>query len=1030
MYLNCHSYYSFKYGTMSPEQLLQEAQEKGISCLALTDINNTSGILDFFRLAKGHSIKPVAGIDFRNGMEQQFIGLAKNIHGFKELNDLLSTHLRNGKPFKNSAPPFDDAFIIYPFKNVQHQLRENEFIGIKISDLNKLPFSDTRHLRNKFVVLHPVTFLEKDTRIVPGRKEPVTFLTKHIHYAHRLLRAMDNNTLISKLQKTEIADAGEIMFPKNKLRNLFADYSYATENTNRILDECTIDFSKPLNKNKRLFTGSVAQDKELLLTECEKGMQYRYGNADDKIRLRYEKEIKTITEMGFTSYFLINWDIVRYAREQGLFYVGRGSGANSMVAYLLNITDVDPVDLDLYFERFINTSRKNPPDFDIDFSSNERNKIIEYIFKKHGEKCTALLATYSTMQENAVLRELGKVYGLPKNEIDALTDEVLLQPGEINKYLLAYSHFLKDFPNHLSIHAGGILISEEAIHCYTATNFPPKEFPLTQFSMLEAEDIGLNKFDILAQRGLGKIKDAVEIIKRNKNIDIDIHEVEKFKNDEGIKNNLQHAKLMGCFYVESPAMRMLLTKLKATTYLHLIAASSIIRPGVAQSGMMREYILRFHDESRRTYPNQLMKDLLEETFGVMVYQEDVIKVAHYFGKLSLEESDKLRRGMGGKYKGREEFWAVKDTFFSNCRKEGYDEKLIYAIWNQMESFGGYAFAKGHSASYAVESYQCMFLKTYYPLEFMVAVINNGGGFYATEYYVQEARLCGGTIHAPDTNRSESLTTIYGDDIFLGFHLIAELEKNVAEKILEERNRDGQFLSLENFMKRVSIAVEQLRILIRIGAFRFTGRTKKQLLWDIHAVIGAHKKTETKRELFEVGNKKFQLPELYQGKFDDAFDEIEILGFPLRSPFTLLKSEFYHKDTKARRESTFVSSCLRGEDLLRTSSELPNHLGKTISIIGYSVTRKRTRTKKGDEMSFGTFLDSNGEWIDTTHFPNVLKSFPFTGKGCYLITGKVVEEFGFYSLDVSEMKLLEMYSRNDEPVPEIHSPIESETHMLK
>jgi DNA polymerase III subunit alpha len=1006
MYLNSHTYYSFKYGTMSPEQLLAEAKQKGIAQIALTDINNTSGILDFFRLAPKYNVKPVAGIDFRNGAEQKFIGIAKNINGFKELNDLLSKHLGNGEPFENSASPFDDAWVIYPFSKVKRKLRENEFIGIKPSELNKLIFSDVKYLRNKLVVLQPVTFLEKDMRIIPGKREAVTFFTNHIHYAHRLIRAMDNNTLISKLDKSEVADKSEIMLTESKLRQVFSDYSFAIENTSRLLNECHIDFSKPENKNKSLFTGSIAGDEELLRKECKKGMQYRYGNADNKIQQRYEKEIKTIIDMGFTSYFLINWDIVRYARNQGLFYVGRGSGANSMVAYLLNITDVDPIDLDLYFERFINTSRKNPPDFDIDFSSNERNKIIEYIFKKYGEEHTALLATYSTLQENAVLRELGKVYGLPKNEIDTLTDDMLLQPGKINKYLLAYSHFLKDFPSHLSIHAGGVLISDKPIHCYTATNFPPKEFSLTQFSMLEAEDIGLNKFDILAQRGLGKIKDAVEIIRQNKNVDIDIHEIEKFKKDDAIKANLQNANLMGCFYVESPAMRMLLTKLKATTYLHLVAASSIIRPGVAQSGMMREYILRFHHPERRQYAHSLMKDLMEETFGVMVYQEDVIKVAHHFGKLTLEESDKLRRGMGGKYRGRKEFLAVRDVFFSNCRKEGYDEKLIEEVWRQMESFGGYAFAKGHSASYAVESYQCMFLKTYYPLEYMVAVINNGGGFYALEFYVHEAKQCGATIHLPDINKSDYFTCIYNKDIYLGLNLLKDSEKNTSEKILTERNLHGNFSSLEDFMKRVSVSVEQLRILIRIGAFRFTGRTKKQLLWDIHSIIGANKKTEVRNELFEVSNRKFQLPELYDGKFDDAFDELEILGFSLCSPFELLTSP-------SAPLSRFTSGQAGRGEKVEFASELKNHLGKIVSIVGYLVTTKYARTKHGDEMNFGTFLDKNGKWIDTTHFPQVVKQYPFTGRRCcYLITGKVVVEFGFYSLDVVEMRRLDFITREE------------------
>lgn len=347
-------------------------------------------------------------------------------------------------------------------------------------------------------------------------------------------------------------------------------------------------------------------------------------------------------------------------------------------------------------------------------------------------------------------------------------------------------------------------------------------------------------------------------------------------------------------------------------------------------------------------------------------------------------------------------------------KKGYPDEITKEVWRQIESFAGYAFSKGHSASYAVESYQCMYLKTHYPLEYMVAVMNNGGGFYGTEFYVHEARMCGATVHAPDINKSLHHATIYGSDIYLGFHFIAELETHTSEIILEERNRNGEFMSLEDFMKRVSISVEQLRILIRIDTFRFTGRTKQQLLWNIHSIIGGEKKTKAEKELFETDRKKFQLPELYFNKIDDVWDEMEILGFPLCSPFELIKEKIERSGTEAQSKSLTseisASSRLCVKNLLSVAAEFHSHSGKIISIVGYMVTRKNTRTKKGDGMAFGTFLDKEGGWIDTTHFPNALKQFPFIGRGCYLITGKVVEEFGFYSLDVTAMKRLDYVER--------------------
>jgi len=991
---------------MSPKQLFAEAEQKEITQIALTDINNTSGILDFFRLAGKYGIKPVAGIDFRNAspltpLQRRggFIGIAKNGNGFYELNKFLSECSVSGETvIPENIPEFENAFVIFPFIPAHCPLRENEFIGVKISDLNKLKFSEWKNDPHKLVALHPVTFRNK-----------IDFNT------HRLLRAIDKNTLLSKLDKSEQAQPDEIILPENELQRIYSDYPQAIYNTQRLLEQCGINFEYGKNKNLKYFTGNAKDDEDLLLQLCNENFSYRYPEKNEKIAARFKKEIGVITSQGFTSYFLINWDIVRYAQEKNYFYVGRGSGANSMVAYLLKITDVDPIELDLYFERFINPSRTNPPDFDIDFSSDERDDVIDYIFyrspygKKYKDR-VALLATYSTFQWDATIRELGKVFGLPKSEIDSFFDPGNKKTDHISSLILNYGKRLIDFPNHLSIHAGGILIADKSIHNYTATVLPPKNFPLTQFSMLEAEDAGLYKFDILAQRGLGKVRDAVEVIRQNTGDEIDIHNVEQFKQDIRVRKNLETANLMGCFYVESPAMRMLLTKLEAKTYLDLVAASSIIRPGVASSGMMREYILRFKGKAPTYETPKAVYDILHDTFGVMVYQEDVIKVAYHFAGLTFGEADMLRRGMSGKYRGRDEFQKVEKKFFDNCKEKGYDDKVTKEVWRQIESFAGYAFSKGHSASYAVESYQCMFLKTYYPLEYMVAVINNGGGFYGVEFYVHEARQCGGIIHLPDINKSEHFTCIYGDNIYLGFHLIKELETNTSEKVFAERNQNGKFSSLDNFMKRVSISVEQLRILIRIGAFRFTGRTKKQLLWDIHSIIGANKKTEVRKELFEISNRKFQLPELHQGKYDDAFDEREILDFPLCSPFEMIAPSPDLAQAGSNVHRTFALRGGRENGQLtplriELAAELKNYKGKIVEIVGYYVTSKHTQTKHKQHMMFGTFLDKDGYFFDTTHFPKVAEQFPFTGRGCYLIKGKVAEEFGFYSLDVSEMKRL-------------------------
>ena len=366
----------------------------------------------------------------------------------------------------------------------------------------------------------------------------------------------------------------------------------------------------------------------------------------------------------------------------------------------------------------------------------------------------------------------------------------------------------------------------------------------------------------------------------------------------------------------------------------------------------------------------------------MVYQEDVIKVAHYFAGLSLSEADVLRRGMSGKYRSRQEFAQVKEKFFENCRNKGYSNKLIADVWRQIESFAGYAFAKGHSASYAVESYQSLFLKAYYPLEYMVAVINNFGGFYRTEIYVNEARMLGAIIHEPCINKSESETIISGKDIYLGFQHLHELEERVAERILTERSKNGPFKDFDDFLGRLPVSLEQITLLIRIDAFRFTGVNKRELLWKAHLMAHKTENTSIQGELFKPKPKNYSVPDLPRSKYEDAFDQMELLGFSLFNPFSLLVS--------------------RPRNML-LASDLKNYPGKVITIWGYLVTIKYTITIKNQRMNFGTFLDREGYFFDTTHFPDIAAAFPFRGKGVYAVTGKVVEEFGFYSIEVTGMK---------------------------
>lgn len=987
MYLNTHSAYSLRFGIMTPEKLLQEASARGVHSFVLSDINNTSGWFEILADAKKFNIDVKCGIEFKNGNTTLFIGIAKNPHGFAELNRYLSGFLKLKLPIPPLAPEFEHVYIIYPYQSgIIFHLRDNEYVGIRKKDLSRFRYEKQHLPKEKLVALNTVTFAAKKD-----------------FNAHRILRAIDGNTIITKLTPEDIDNPLHQFETYDQLTADFMDEKYLLEQAQQLIDNCDFPFEYHTNKNIRIFTGSEKDDIDKLLQLTYEGVITRYGKINKTVQDRINKELDIVIQKGFVSYFLINWDIIRYAKSKNYFTIGRGSGANSLIAYCIGVTDVDPIELDLYFERFINLFRATPPDFDLDFSWKDREDVTDYIFKKHGDDHTALLATYTTFKSRSFIREVAKTFGLPKYEIDAMVKnygesifgDAIKIPDKIARSIYSYGNYLHGNPNYLSIHAGGILLSEQPIYYYTATHLPPKGFATTQFDMHVAEDIGLYKFDILSQRGLGHIKEAVEIVQANKGISIDITPVAKFKQDPLLNQNLVKGNTIGCFYIESPAMRSLLNKLLCDNYLTLVAASSIIRPGVAQSGMMDEYIRRHRFPEQRNRIHPVMGDIMPDTYGVMVYQEDVIKVAHYFAKLTLSEADVLRRGMSGKSRSKDEFQRIKQKYFENCNALNYSKELIDDVWHQIESFAGYSFAKGHSASYAVESYQSLYLKTYFPLEFMVAVVNNFGGFYTAELYLHEARKAGAHLEAPCVNKSNYTTCIYDETIYVGFIHLSGLESNVAERLLAERAANGPFHDFDDFMTRVAINLEQLEILITINAFRFIGVAKRELLIEAYRRLNKSKKTIPASTLFNTGAPTpYQFPELHLDKREDAWDEIKLLGFPLTSPFGLIDDPQ-----------------INNRRLIRVK-DFPEHVGATVEIIGYLIITKHTATKKGEHMYLGTFLDEDGNWLDTAHFPASAKKYRFKGKACYLLKGTIQESFSAYTLIVNEMYHLKMWLPKD------------------
>ncbi|MES2418909.1 MAG: DNA polymerase III subunit alpha [Bacteroidota bacterium] len=979
MFLNVHSQYSLRYGTMNIKELIAQVRAKNIHQLVLTDINNSTGCMELIRLCRkegfdqednegkikpAYQIKPIIGIEFRRNHKLLYIGIAKNKEGMKELNDFLTHHNLNELPLPDKPFQFNHAFVIFPYGS-KTVLLENEYLGIRSSELYKIAGKSITAIWDKLVVWQPVTVSDKLT-----------------HRLHQYLCAIGLNTVLGKLKEGNYCQPDEQFIAEEELKEKFAAHDFIIANTQKLLDSCSTDDYIFGKKNKKNFTSSAQEDLEYLTKLAMDGLNYRYG-ANHKIALkRVKNELKVIAELDFCAYFLITWDIVRYAMEEkGYYHVGRGSGANSIVAYCLKITDVDPIALDLYFERFLNHKRSSPPDFDIDFSWDERPDIQNYIFKKYPN--TALLGTMSSFKDRAIIREIGKVMGLPKSEIDDFTDptkDSLNRNNPVYLRILAINGFMKNMPNQRSIHAGGILIGEEPLTYYTALDLPPKGLPTVQWDMYEAEAIGLDKYDILSQRGIGHIREAVQLILKNKNKSIDIHDFKSFKEDPNLNAQLRAGTPIGCFYIESPAMRQLLKKLQCEDYKTLVAASSIIRPGVASSGMMKMYIQSYHNPKGVKYLSEVMEEQLGETFGIMVYQEDVIKVCCHYAGLDLADADILRRGMSGKYRTKDtEFEKLSKRFFTTAKSLGRDEEITKEVWRQVSSFAGFSFSKAHSASFAVESYQSLYLKTYYPKEFMVAVLNNYGGFYQRWVYVHALQQTGANVNLPCVNCSDKVVNITDNEVYLGLIGIQGLENKWVDLIPKERKQNGKYTNLEDLIKRTYLTLEQSIILIRIGALRFTGKSKKILLWEVHQYLGNTAKPAGGPELFRLPGKTYTLPNLGACLIEDAYQELELLGFPVSlNLFDLLKSNY------------------RGDVLAK---DLAQYEGKTVKMLGNFVCDKTVHTLKNTKMWFGTFIDSQGGFFDTTHFPKYTPIYPFRGKGCYLILGKVIMDFGVPSIEV-------------------------------
>ena len=794
-----HSAYSLKYGTGKIEDLVSKAVGLGYSSLALTDINNVYGVHRFIAVCREHGVRSIIGIEIRHS-EKRAVLLCKDREGFSNLCMLTSKMLQ--------SDGFDLVQCLWAFR-----------AGLVIlSDDADILDSLCKGKASQGDVYAMITPFSKAAARFAGRRGipvaaagDVSFLEKDDFSVHRVLRAIDLKTTLSRLDESSCAPAGAVLFSKSRAGEVFSDFPDALKNTGAIARKCRFDtifegFVFPACPVRMLrFPGQRTEERLRELTLG--GAEIRYGEVSDAVLERIDYELGIISEKKFTDYFLAVRDIVvRTSRT-----CGRGSGAASIVAYGLFITNVDPIRHNLYFERFLNPGRKDPPDMDIDFAWDERDGIIDSVIKDYGDDFAARVCNHNHFKFRGAVREVARVFGIPDPETTAFEKTL---PGEwtgwgspkirsesaagspqydpVWEEICGLASRIEGLPSIISMHSGGLVITRDPVSSHVPVMKAGSGAPLITWEKDGTEEAGLVKIDLLGNRSLAVIRDAVENIREN-GAELDT-ERWKPEEDEAAIALLARGDSMGVFYVESPAMRQLQKKTGRGDFEHIVIHSSIIRP--AANRYINEYVERLKGKVWEPLHPHLEK-ILDETYGIMVYQEDVSKAAIALAGFSAPDADGLRKIMSKKNKGAK-LKQYRKAFFEGAEKNGVDEKTIESVWNMILSFDGYSFCKPHSASYAMVSFQSAWLKAHYPAEFMAAVISNRGGYYTASAYISEAKRMGLEVLHPCVNESRYRYTGSGGKVRVGFMEIRGLRKETAERIVEEREKNGRFKSIADF----------------------------------------------------------------------------------------------------------------------------------------------------------------------------------------------------------------------------------------
>jgi error-prone DNA polymerase len=986
--LTLRSNYSLMWGTAPIPQLCRYARRLGYDRLALTDTDNLYGLWTFLTACRREGLTPIVGAELTDPQKDwRAVCLVAEDPGYRNLCRLITRrHMRADFDLAADLPPLAAGLVV--LTSSSELLERLHAAGVQAAAaMPRKPLPADHPLRRTARALGcPLV-------ATPG----AFFLRPQDHGLHRLVRAIDRNTTLERLPPLQTAPADAWLAGPDEYARRFAVCPEAVANTNEIARRLTFRGPRfglvmpPWSDGRGRLPGQALRE------AAYAGARQRYGpDLPEPVVDRLEHELRIIGQMDFCAYFLLVRDIVRRSPRT----CGRGSGAASLVAYCLGITNVCPVKHNLYFGRFLNPGRQDPPDIDVDFAWDERDAVIQGVLERFGPQA-AMVSSHILFQPRMAVRETAKVFGLTDSEIGRVTRRLpwfwrlttaqadlladLRQRPEAKALefvhpwpeILALAQQLIGAPRYLSVHPGGVVITPEPVDHYAPVQRAAKGVPILQWEKDAVEDAGLVKIDLLGNRSLGVIRDAVRNVHANGEAFDEIRW--EPEDDADTQAALAQGRTMGCFYIESPAMRLLQQKAAVGDFEHLVIHSSIIRP--AANECIQEYLHRLHGGPWEPI-HPLLDDVLEETFGIMVYQEDVSRAAMALAGFNDAEADGLRKVMSKKDRVHQ-LQDYRERFVAGARTNGVDDARIEAVWSMMMSFSGYSFCKPHSASYARVSFQAAFLKVHFPAEFMAAVISNQGGFYSTFAYVSEARRLGVDILPPDVRCSRIRWRGRRGCIRVGLMSVRGLAAGTMERIIRQRER-APFRGADDFFDRVRPAEDEARALIHCGALDglAPGLSRGRILWLLARRQTGGKTTQSTLPLF----REQEAPPPPALPPDDPMlrlrREFKVLGFLCsQHPMTL-----------------FAPAVDRARTV--RAAELPRHLGRSVRFAGWLITGKVVHTKKGDPMEFLTFEDETGV-VETTFFPKAYDRFChlIDRDRPYLLGGTVEQNWGAATLTV-------------------------------